>query len=161
MDSNQNMPEDDSFEDGINGKSIPIPVVEDQQSVRSAESQLFSQRQSLVGIIASKRQPSEIKISKMLGFGAFLTIITITTVLFIENKQNFDNQWVNYSNLVIGPKLTETFSQVLRMKEILTIIGLNSQFGYLNSQFSSSLRKEFFNEAVSKLAGVSTIIGEL
>jgi len=39
-----------------------------------------------VGIIASKREPSEIKISKMLGCGAFLVIIAITTVLFIDNK---------------------------------------------------------------------------
>ncbi|KAL4499025.1 hypothetical protein ABPG72_016927 [Tetrahymena utriculariae] len=134
-------------------------IIDDQQSVRSGSSQIFSKKQSLYEMISSRRETTEIKISKFIGLSAFLILIIISCVLFFQVKQNFQAEWTSYTNLVVGPNLLEGFAQILRVKELSTIIQVNQLYGYLSSSFKPIDMLKYQNESMQKLQFITQEIG--
>ncbi|KAL4449997.1 hypothetical protein ABPG74_015116 [Tetrahymena malaccensis] len=134
-------------------------ILDDQQSVRSGSSQIFSKKQSLYEMISSRRDTTEIKISKFIGLSAFLILIIISCVLFFQVKQNFQEEWTSYTNLIVGPNLLEGFAQILRVKELSTIIQVNQLYGYLFSSFKPIDLLRYKNESMQKLQFITEEIG--
>ncbi|EAS00904.2 iron hydrogenase small subunit family protein (macronuclear) [Tetrahymena thermophila SB210] len=134
-------------------------ILDDQQSVRSGSSQIFSKKQSLYEMISSRRDTTEIQISKFIGLSAFLILIIISCVLFFQVKQNFQAEWTSYTNLIVGPNLLEGFAQILRVKELSTIIQVNQLYGYLFSSFKPYDLLLYKNESMQKLQYITQQIG--